>query len=151
MNQEQIKAIAEAIKTQGVYITAVTNGEEMAEGETIFTDRSDAFIYTVGRKELNQPDVLILAGPAAGMDALTEEQVHANLQDGASIIINLVLHQQSTAVQPSMVLGGVSGKLFEVLDNPELTEWLKQNMTAASTYYNSTDYDVVVLTPLQIN
>lgn len=146
------KTIQDKIAEYGVFIFAVS--EVMEDIETLkpdtkekhFTHVTDAYIYTVGRKDTKQPEMLIFVGPQPGVPFFTGEDISIQLM-AAWVMVNQLV---DTPIFQGQILEDGNGRCYRVMDHyPTETNDYKTDFTTGITeYYHNVDYELLVLVPI---
>ena len=158
-NPEFLAGVRKGIKDVGVFLLAISdsvpccecghsNCNEHAEA-TQYDKPEDGFVYSIGHRERNRPDFVIFCGPAPQENAFSRESLNQQMFEAAQLINYLVQNWDKKPVRPGEHCGTRDGRLYQVLDNPDLIKLAKSEfMVQAGNYYGNDDYGVLALIPV---
>lgn len=168
MPEEIRSRIARSISQHGYYILAALIGDKCAtccacyqhdecplKGDNHqFTDVKEAYVYSVGRREIGVPEIFIFCGPTNNDGPIKYDTARAKIDDAALTIQSLVDGWETVygweTSRPS------NGAPVSVTDGPEywvntdqdVIDIIKSHFAmGVGDYYNNNSYDMVVLIP----
>lgn len=145
------------IKLYGVALRAISDAapcqscgdtpcEPHAKGA--FTELEDGFVYSIGHRERNRPDLVVLCGPTPGEPALDQAGLVNRMQEAATLINYLVSRWGEHPVLPGQRCADSDGRVYRVLSSAEVVSAAKDELTVqAGVYYGTEDYELLVLMP----
>lgn len=118
-----------------------------------FDQPDDAFIYTIGHRESNRPDMLFFIGPQIGGPLFNPEQLREQIRAGASLINYLVGDWDNNPVLLGHNCQDRNGRVYQVVEHIENGphEFKDEYTTKTSKYYGSDDYELLVVAAVTWN
>lgn len=158
-NREFLAAIQKGIQDVGVYLLAISDSvpctlcgraECQDHGDARHYDNpEDGFVYSIGHRERGRPDLLVLCGPSPEENAFSRDDLNQQMREAAQLINYLVKNWDQKPVKPTEYCGTSHGRIYQAIDDPELTAQAKEEFTVqAGNYYGADDYAVLVLIPV---
>lgn len=145
------------IKRCGVSLLAVSDAAPCeACGDTpcethlkgAFTEPEDGFVYSIGHRERNRPDLVVLCGPVPGEPAFDQAALVHRMQEAGALINYLVSRWGEHPVKPGQRCADSDGRIYRVFSSPEVVSAAKDELTVqAGVYYGTEDYELLVLMP----
>lgn len=119
--------------------------------EGALSELEDGFVYSVGHRERQRPDLLVFCGPTPYEAPLSKEALLQRMQAAGALINFLVAHWDESPVLPGHLCTDSEGREYRVLDTPDLLATARDQLTVqAGVYYGTEDYELLVLTPVSL-
>jgi len=154
-------AIEKGIKEHGFYLICVSDANlcEMPDCDhkhndpaAMYTELEDAYVYTVGRRTSNRPEMIIFCGPSLGERPVSGGALIETMLETTRVLNYLIENWDEQPVLPGHTISAGHGhRIYKVIDNPTTAQQVKTEfMIQTSNYYNSDDYEVLVIKPITI-
>ena len=148
LSSEMRQLISDVIIENGYFIGASTTALNCPNEENKYNQLYDCYIYTIGRKALNQPDLLFLCGPTPYDGDWPHEQLYVAALNAMKGITMLIENYHTTNLKVDDKVEVSSGRIYVVHDDNDFIIRLKKEFAnIITTYYGTEEYSLLVLMP----
>ena len=129
--------------------TTCSCSEDLSHEHVLVYDKLEAgYVYTVGHREHNRPDIVAYCGPGNGESMLTGPEIETNIHDVATTINRIVKHWSENPVRSGNTVLTDKGRVYIVQDNKEALAACKFEHTVKATeYYGDDNYELLFMIP----
>lgn len=118
-----------------------------------FSNLIDGYVYTVGNKHRNCPDIIVFTGPKETGTPINKEVMIDRINDAASLIAYCSNNWEKKPLSENVVYKTGSKKYgwtIQLFSDTELINDTKRLfMHKANEFYGTLNYDVIVIVPFE--